>query len=165
MKKEDIVVYPTIFTENNDEDGHYFTVTSPNIKGMVTEGTTREDAATEAIDAIATMLDGEVYPQAQDPATWKLEEHQSIVYITVNMTQWYLEKARLLNKKTVRRSISVPAYLDQLAKEQKINVSRLATEALASVLDMPATVEEAHHELGRSGLPTRKYTVRKRSRG
>lgn len=87
MKKEPIkssvLVYPTIFTEFNDEDGHYFTVTSPNIKGMVTEGTTREEAAIEAVDAIATMLDAPV----QDPSNWSLAANQSIVYITVDMAQ------------------------------------------------------------------------------
>ncbi|BAN75088.1 MULTISPECIES: type II toxin-antitoxin system HicB family antitoxin [Lacticaseibacillus] len=91
MKKEPIkspvLVYPTIFTEFNDEDGHYFTVTSPNIKGMVTEGTTREEAATEAVDAIATMLDGEPYPPVQDPSNWSLAANQSIVYITIDMAQ------------------------------------------------------------------------------
>ncbi|TLQ51872.1 type II toxin-antitoxin system HicB family antitoxin [Lacticaseibacillus casei] len=91
MKKEPIkssvLVYPTIFTEFNDEDGHYFTVTSPNIKGMVTEGTTREEAAIEAVDAIATMLDGEPYPPVQDPSNWSLAANQSIVYITVDMAQ------------------------------------------------------------------------------
>lgn len=64
------LVYPTIFTENQDEDGHYFTVTSPNISSMVTEGDTRESAAIEAIDASATMLDGEVFPEPQDPSKW-----------------------------------------------------------------------------------------------
>lgn len=132
--KDKVLIYPTIFTENNDEDGHYFTVTSPNIDGMVTEGTTREEAAMEAIDAIATMLDGEEYPEPQDTATWSLEPNETIVYITVNMTQWYQEKARLLKTKTIRRTITLPEYLNDLAKESGINVSRVASEALEQKL-------------------------------
>ena len=90
MKKE-LLVYPTIFEENHD-DGDYFTVYSPNIPGMVTEGDTREDAAEQAIDAIATMLDGEEYPEPQDPKSWELKDNESLIYITVDMKQWYLEK-------------------------------------------------------------------------
>jgi predicted RNase H-like HicB family nuclease len=132
-----LLIYPTIFTENNDEDGHYFTVTSPNIEGMITEGDTREKAAIEAVDAIATMLDGEVnYPEVQDPNNWHLELNESIVYITVNMTQWYVEKARVLKTKTVRRTITLPEYINDLAKERGLNVSRIASEALEKALKM-----------------------------
>ena len=88
-----VLVYPTIFHESNDEDGHYFTVSSPNIPGMVTEGVSKAEAAAEAVDAIATMLDGEQYPELQDSADWRLEAGDSIVYLTVNMSQWLREKA------------------------------------------------------------------------
>lgn len=37
MKKK--LMYPVIVSEHND-DGHYYVVTSPNIKGMVTQGDT-----------------------------------------------------------------------------------------------------------------------------
>jgi len=128
--QEPTLVYPVIFQENNDTDGHYFTVTSPNIPGMVTEGDTRANAAKEAIDAIATMIDGEPYPAPQDPASWPLKANESIVYVTVDMGRWLLEKARTRNTKTVRRTITVPQYLNDLAKKRHINVSRLTTEAL-----------------------------------
>ncbi|WP_462400532.1 type II toxin-antitoxin system HicB family antitoxin [Lacticaseibacillus pantheris] len=73
MTQDQILIYPTIFEENTDDpSGYYYTVTSPNIDGMVTEGTTRAEAALMAVDAIATMVDGEVYPPAQDPSDWQL---------------------------------------------------------------------------------------------
>lgn len=124
------LIYPVIFTEYND-DGHYFTVTSPNIKGMVTQGETRAEAALEAVDAIATMLDGAPsYPKPQDPSKWPLKDNESIVYVTVDMAQWYREKAKWQHSKTVRRTITVPEYLNDLAKQRHLNVSRIATEAL-----------------------------------
>lgn len=61
------LIYPVIISEFND-DGHYFVVTSPNIKGMVTQGDTAEEAIYWAEDAIATMLDGTEYPEPQDPS-------------------------------------------------------------------------------------------------
>ncbi|MCQ0050449.1 type II toxin-antitoxin system HicB family antitoxin [Pediococcus acidilactici] len=118
-------MYPVIISEYND-DGHYYVVTSPNIKGMVTQGDTFEDAVYWAEDAIGTMLDGEKsYPKVQDPSNWKLNKNDRLVYITVDMSKW-LKK----NSKTVKKTITVPEYLNEMAKEQNINVSRVASEAL-----------------------------------
>lgn len=82
------LVFPVIFSEFND-DGHYYTVTSPNIPGMITQGDTLTEAQTEAVDAIATMLDGTAYPLPQDPSSWKLESNQQVHMITVDMAAWY----------------------------------------------------------------------------
>ncbi|GED79942.1 hypothetical protein FD40_GL000426 [Amylolactobacillus amylophilus DSM 20533 = JCM 1125] len=131
--KNKILVYPTIFAEFHD-DGDYFTVTSPNIEGMITQGDTREDAVIEAVDAIATMIDGEDYPKPMDPSSWRLKSNESIVYISVDMKQWYLEKEKRLKTKTVKRTITIPEYLDNLARERKVNVSGLVRKALEKEL-------------------------------
>lgn len=135
--KDEILVYPTVFHEINDEDGHYFGVDSPNIPGMVTEGNTRAEAAEQAVDAIATMLDGESsYPEAQDTSDWILEPNESIVYITVNMTQWLRAKAVYqAQRKKVRVNIMLPEYLRDIARKNKINISQITTDALQRVLE------------------------------
>lgn len=84
--KQEILAYPVILTEYNDEDGHYYVVTSPNIQGMVTDGETITEALYHAKDAIATMLDAPNYPKIQDPKDWKLEKNQQVSWVTVNMT-------------------------------------------------------------------------------
>ena len=89
------LVYPVIFSEFND-DGHYYTITSPNIPGMITQGDTLSEAQTEAVDAIATMLDGTTYPLPQDSSSWKLESNQQVHLITVDMDAWYHEKNEYL---------------------------------------------------------------------
>ncbi|WEV43479.1 type II toxin-antitoxin system HicB family antitoxin [Lactobacillus sp. ESL0684] len=126
MKK---LIYPVIITEENDEDGHYFGVSSPNIEGMVTQGKTLEDAVYWAEDAIATMLEGEEYPKPQDPRTWKLEPNESVVYVTVDMEKWLRSKSP-----KIRKNVSVPEYLVDLGKKEKINFSQLLTEALENKL-------------------------------
>jgi predicted RNase H-like HicB family nuclease len=131
-----VLTYPTIFHESNDEDGHYYTVTSPNVEGMITEGETREEAGFQAIDAVATMLDGESnYPAPQDPATWSFGDGDTIMYIAVNMTQWLREKAQYIaSQKNVRVNIMLPEYLRDSAKEKNLNISKVAAEALAKIL-------------------------------
>lgn len=123
--KQDVVTYPVILTEYNDESGHYYVVSSPNIQGMVTDGETIPEALHNAKDAMATMLANEDRPKVQDPREWKLDKGQQTSWVSVNMTRW-------LNKygKTVRRNISLPAELNEWAKKNKINVSKVATEAL-----------------------------------
>ncbi|WP_308779592.1 type II toxin-antitoxin system HicB family antitoxin [Lacticaseibacillus zhaodongensis] len=136
MMSDNVLVYPTIFHEANDDDGHYFTVTSPNIPGMVTEGDTRAEAAVQAVDALATMLDGTDYPKPQDPSEWELKAGDSVVYISVNMTQWQREKAAYqAAQKKVRVNIMLPEYLRDKARIADVNISKVATDALQKVLD------------------------------
>lgn len=81
------LMYPVIITEFNDEDGHYFVATSPNIPGMVTQGTTFAEAAYWSKDVIVTMLDGEkIYPKPQDPDNWTLNKNDRVINVTVTMT-------------------------------------------------------------------------------
>lgn len=79
------LVYPIVATEYNDEDGHYFVATSPNIPEMVTQGKSLSELAYEAEDAILTMLEGEAYPEMQNPLNWELLPNQHIVYISVDV--------------------------------------------------------------------------------
>lgn len=129
--KENILVYPVIITECNDESGHYYGVSSPNIKGMVTDGNTIQEAVIHAEDAIATMIADTDYPEVQDPKDWKLEENERIMWISVNMTRWLNDYG-----KTVRRNITIPEGLNIWAKENNINVSKVTTEALKQMANI-----------------------------
>ena len=90
---DEIVSYPVILHEIQDEDGHYFGIDSPNIDGFVTDGDTRAAALEYAVDAIATMIEGDSpYAKPQNPADWKLNPGESVEYVTINMTQWLRDK-------------------------------------------------------------------------
>lgn len=129
MKKS--LIYPIIATECNDEDGHYFVATSPNIPGMVTQGDTLEDLVFQAEDAIAVMIADEPYPTAQDPRHWPLKANETIIYIPVDMATWHLK-----NSKTIRKTITMPDYLNRLAKRNGLNVSKIATQAVKQELGL-----------------------------
>ena len=124
--KEKILIYPVILTECNDEAGHYYGISSPTIKGMVTDGKTMQEAVLHAENAIATMIsDMADYPEVQDPRKWKLGKDDSVMWVTVNMAKWLNQYG-----KTVRRNISLPEELNNWAKENNINVSQVTTNAL-----------------------------------
>ena len=126
--KQEILSYPVILTEYNDESGHYYVVTSPNVQGLVADGETIAEALYEASDAIATLLDGEEYPKAQDPKKWKLNDNQQTSWVNVNMTRWQAKYGR-----AVRRNVTIPERLNNWAKENSINVSQVVTEALSQM--------------------------------
>lgn len=120
------MVYPVIAKECNDEDGHYFVITTPNIPGVVTQGETLNQAAFNAEDAIASMIaDKKEYPKPQDPSNWDLDDNEQVVFVSVNMDQWRKKYGRV-----VRKSITIPGYLADWAKENHVNVSRVASDAL-----------------------------------
>lgn len=122
------LIYPVIVTECNDETGHYFSVVSPNIKGMVTDGETLQEAMVHAEDAIATMIADTEYPEVQDPRKWNLEKDDFIMWVPVNMNKWLNQ-----HQKTVRRNVSIPENLNNWAKQNQINVSKVVTDALRSM--------------------------------
>jgi predicted RNase H-like HicB family nuclease len=126
IKMEKRLVYPVVVKEYQDEDGHYFVATSPNIKGMVTQGDSLSDVLYQAEDAIATMIsDYQVYPTPQDPQGWPLASDERVVFVAVDMGKWLKKYG-----KSVRRNISIPEYLNDWAKANQVNVSRVTTEAL-----------------------------------
>ena len=65
------------------------------------------------------------------PAIGKVKDNERIVYVSVDMTAWL--KA---NSKTIRKTITVPEYLSDLAKDNGINVSAVATQALEEALNI-----------------------------
>ena len=83
--EHDDLTYPVIVTECDDETGHYYGVSSPNIKGMVTDGKTLEEAMVHAQDAIITMISDTDYPAVQDPTNWQLGAHDSIMWVTISI--------------------------------------------------------------------------------
>ena len=89
IMKQDIVTYPVLLTEYNEESGHYFVVSSPNIQGMVTDGESIAEALENAKDALATILANmSKRPEVQDPRKWKLSKDQQTSWVSVNLTRW-----------------------------------------------------------------------------
>ncbi|WP_153550831.1 type II toxin-antitoxin system CcdA family antitoxin [Ligilactobacillus murinus] len=63
-----------------------------------------------------------------DPTEWELTENEKVVFVSVNMTQW-LKK----HGKKKKKNITIPEDLNNWAKENNINVSRVTTDALRAL--------------------------------
>lgn len=124
MAKKKQITYPVIVEEFHDDDD-YYVATSPNIPGLVVYGDTVHELVVQVQNAIIKWLKDKELPLVQDPTTWKLNDKQQVMWINVD-----LQKRQTLNRRTIRRSITVPEYLNEWAKKHEINVSRLTTEKL-----------------------------------
>lgn len=122
--KNKTVVYPVIFSKYEGKIG----IEVPDI-GQVTFGDNIENAFEEAQDLIGSYLDGmKEYPRASSLFDIKTKPGEEVALVQVNMAKF------LAGSKTVRRMVTVPEYLNEMAKESNINVSQLLTETLKNEL-------------------------------
>lgn len=135
-------VYPVVFTETKDKRNTYL-VYVPDLDRS-TEGFGIEDAIFMAKDLIGCML----YDVADSefPASTPIEnidvsktEFANEGKSFVSLVDVDVEAFRRLQKsRNVRRNITLPEWLDDMAARAKINVSAVAQNALKEKLGVPA---------------------------
>ena len=126
---DDIKVFPIIITKDDDSDYPYF-VEIPDINGM-TEGKSIADAMEMAKDYIGTYsLEDKLpesntkLPQAKDGAT--------VTLVTINVSEY----KRKHDNKVIKKTITIPNYLNELGKENGVNFSEVMTTALKEKLSV-----------------------------
>lgn len=136
MKKDDIYIYPSIFSFDNDG----ISVEFPDLEGCFTCGDTTQEAITNAKEAMGLHLfgmeeDNETIPTPTDIKDIKLEDNQSIVLIEVYMP--IIREA--INNQSVKKTLTIPRWLNNLAEKNNINFSQLLQSALKDILNVPKT--------------------------
>lgn len=130
MTKNTLLFYPTVFSE---EDGA-INVRVPDA-GVTTFGSDYQDAVKMAQDAVGLMLEEQTeYPDPSNVFDINLEEWESEDNTKVVLVSYDMDEYRKGRSKTVRRNISIPEYLNNIAKKQNINVSKVTTEALEELV-------------------------------
>ena len=132
MKKE-LTVYPAIFTKMND-DGNYYIIDFIDLKNCITEGETIQEAYYMAQDAMGLFLDELVkFPEPTlDFSNIELKENQFISFVSIDM-DYYRKK---YNNKSVKKTLSIPSWLDTIAERENINFSQLLQEAIKNKLEI-----------------------------
>lgn len=121
-------VYPAIFEQN--EDGSY-TITYPDLPGCISEGKTLSNAIDMAQKALIQWLEylhdeNQLIPIATD-----------IKHLTVQADQFInLIKVEIRNNKAVRRTVSIPSWLDTEATNAGISLSKILQDALKERLNI-----------------------------
>lgn len=100
-----------------------------------TSGEDETDALLSARDLLGCVLcgleeDGEPIPKASSLSTLELKENEKAVLVDV-----YMPSFRMANvNKAVNRTVTLPAWLNALAIEHKINFSQLLQDAIKTQL-------------------------------
>ncbi len=129
MKKKDLLLtYPAIFT---CEDNGYW-VKFIDLDGCFSDGTTLSEAMENAKEAMGLFLeDLNKYPECTtNIKDIKLEDNQIISFITVNLD----EHRKKYENKSVKKTLSIPAWLNTIAEKEGINFSQLLQKALIETL-------------------------------
>jgi predicted RNase H-like HicB family nuclease len=128
------LLYPACFYPH-DDDG--YTVTFPDLLGCVTEGSTLPEAVDMAIDAASGWLledleNNKPLPEASDIKTIKADEFDGgfVSLISVDMDEY----AKKYTTKSVRKNITIPAWMNALAERKNINFSQIMQQALSDHL-------------------------------
>lgn len=125
--------YPAIFTK--EENG--YSVFFPDIDGCFTCGDTLPEAMEMAEDALCLMLydheeDGDPIPTASDVKAMQKEtaEIVSLVYCDT------VEYRKLHDNRAVKKTLTIPNWLNTLSERAGINFSTVLQEALKAKLDI-----------------------------
>lgn len=120
--------YPAIFTP--DKEGGY-TVVFPDLEGCFTEGNTLTEALYMAKDALALVLygyekDKRTIPNPANPGDFSLREGEFVNYIACDT----LEYRKMYNNKSVKKTLTIPEWLNEAAMAVDINFSQVLQDAL-----------------------------------
>lgn len=121
--------YPVIFTK---EDIGFSTV-AIDLDGCFSEGDTFEEAYQNTQDAIGLYLnDLEIYPSATSPdkVSKQLSDGEFICVVEFDDVE-YLKRN---SSKSVKKTLTIPEWLNQAAEKQHINFSGVLKEALINKL-------------------------------
>lgn len=122
--------YPAIFTP---EDDGGFSVSFPDLEGCHTCGDDMADALTMAEDALALVLygyekDGRPIPSPSDEKNISLSEKEFVNFVACDT----LEYRKMYNNKAVKKTLTIPEWLNEAAMAMNLNFSQILQEALLS---------------------------------
>ncbi|ADI02719.1 MAG TPA: type II toxin-antitoxin system HicB family antitoxin [Syntrophothermus lipocalidus] len=130
---KDKYVYPAIFDYANDG----ISVEFPDLPGCYTCGDTDEEALYMAKEALALHLygleeDGCAIPDPSPANTIKAEPNQVVVLVEAWMPPFRDE----MKHRSVKKTLTIPKWLDDLAREHNVNFSHLLQNALKEYLGL-----------------------------
>lgn len=119
-------VYPAIFEQNDDSS---ITITFPDLPGCISEGKSLANAIDMAQKALTQWIEylldeKEVTPSPSDIKTIKTSKKQFTTLV----------HADIRDNRAVRRTVSIPKWLDAQATEAGVSLSRILQEALREKL-------------------------------
>lgn len=124
--------YPAVFEP--EEDGG-FTVNFPDIPGCYTQGENIEDCYEMAFDVLGLCLSvmedrNETIPAPSNPQDIHVENGQFVAVIEFDLAAYNKKH----NSKAVKKTLSIPQWLNEEAMKHNVNFSQTLQEGLINKL-------------------------------
>lgn len=136
--KKDNYIFPAILTYNDDG----ITITFPDLPGCITCAYNNNEIFKVSKEALGLHLyglevDGELenknlIPLPSNIKDIKLEKNQTVILVDVYMPLFRYT----LDNKAVKKTVTIPNWMDTLAKKNKINFSQLLQESIKNILKL-----------------------------
>lgn len=126
--------YPAVFTP---EDDGGFSINFPDLDSCYTCGDDMVDGLTMAQDVLALTLyeyekEGKKIPQPSKENTISLSTGEFINFIACDT----LEYRKMYHNKSVKKTLTIPEWLNEAAMAMDLNFSQILQEALLSKIHM-----------------------------
>lgn len=127
--------YPAIF--HKAEEGGFW-ITFPDFPECFTDGDNMEQAYEMAVDALGLTLTSRQeeklpVPPASDPSQIHLEPDCFLVVVEFDMIAY----KKRTNPRAVKKTLSIPEWLNEEATAMGVNFSQVLQEALMRKINMP----------------------------
>ena len=124
-------VYPAVFVPEEVGYSVYF----PDLEGCYTCGDNLQDAIIMAEDVLAFFLydeerEGNPIPEASATNNVQLQEGEFVNYIACDTVEY----AKMHNNRAVKKTLTIPEWLNEAAIKAGINFSQTLQEALMAKL-------------------------------
>ena len=127
--------YPAVFHKENDS----YWVEFPDLEGCFSSGQTIEEAYENAKEALGMYLekDGDLYERViKKPSSISivLSKHKKEIVMLVEFDSLKYEKK--YKNKAIKKTLSIPEWLNNIAVKENVNFSNVLQEALIEKLNI-----------------------------
>ncbi len=121
-------VYPAIFTK---EDSGQYSIVFPDFEACFTQGDNMQDGLFMANDILCLTVynleeNKENIPVPSDPLKIKVKDNEFVTLVSCDT----LEYRKFYDNKAVKKTLTIPAWLNTIAEREDINFSQVLQDAL-----------------------------------
>lgn len=131
------VYYPAVFHADNEVGGYW--VEFPDLPGCITEGNNEWEAMEMAEDALGLWLDRtgedferEILPPSSCEKIKKQFPDELVMMVGCDPEEWY----RRTHSKAIKKTLTIPEWLNERATRANLNFSQILQEALIKKLGL-----------------------------
>ena len=126
-------IYPAVF----EKEGDQYSISFPDLPNCFTQGEDLQDALEMAQDALCLVLyhrekDGKEIPAATDIKKIKVSDNVFVTLIDCDT----FEYEKFYKSKAVKKTLTIPEWLNDMAVKENINFSNVLQNALMEQLNV-----------------------------